>query len=76
MPIYQIVDMTSAEVDTFRSRDKSKGEKPVGHYTQVVWAETEEVGCGFTMRDVVIQGTTYVGQVDMNTQRHSRADQK
>ena len=23
----------------------------IGHYTQVVWAETAEVGCGFIKRD-------------------------
>lgn len=55
--------MTSEEVDSFRKRDKSAGEAVVGHYTQVVWHDTTEVGCGFTWRDVEINGKTYQGQV-------------
>ena len=55
--------MTSAETDAFRSRDKAAGEKAVGHYTQVVWADSDEVGCGFVERDLISDGKTFVAQV-------------
>src|SRR5512143_4272059 len=30
---------------------KEKNEKPVGHYTQMVWRDTKKVGCGVAMCD-------------------------
>ena len=32
--------------------DPFKNPGAAGHYTQVVWAETEEIGCGFTYYNV------------------------
>ena len=32
--------------------DPFKNPGSAGHYTQVVWAETEEIGCGFTYYNV------------------------
>ena len=37
--------------------DPFKNPGAAGHYTQVVWAETEEIGCGFTYYNV---GTTFL----------------
>ena len=34
--------------------DPFKNPGAAGHYTQVVWAETEEIGCGFTYYNVGI----------------------
>ena len=42
---FQVDDFPSAETSSFRSRGKT--EPVVGHYTQVVWAESSKVGCGF-----------------------------
>ncbi|CAH1107671.1 unnamed protein product [Psylliodes chrysocephalus] len=39
----EVKDFDPSWVSSFRSYDKT-----VGHYTQVVWAETKEVGCGMT----------------------------
>ena len=36
--------MTLSVVESFESRSNNK---VVGHYTQVVWADTYEVGCGY-----------------------------
>ena len=33
--------------------DPFKNPGAAGHYTQVVWAETEEIGCGFTYYNVM-----------------------
>jgi len=39
----EVKDFPAAKVGAFKSK---KGEPVIGHYTQVVWALTKEVGCG------------------------------
>ena len=40
--------------------DPFKNPGAAGHYTQVVWAETEEIGCGFTYYNVCSHYVTCV----------------
>ena len=45
--------------------DPFKNPGAAGHYTQVVWAETEEIGCGFTYYNVSSLLTLcYLGQCE------------
>ena len=41
-------DITQAAVTSFSSNKAETGATgTIGHYTQVVWADTYEVGCGY-----------------------------
>ena len=44
----QITDLNQAEIASFDGGKKSSG--VIGHYTQVVWAESDTVGCAFVSR--------------------------
>ncbi|XP_045614786.2 CRISP/Allergen/PR-1 isoform X2 [Procambarus clarkii] len=39
----EVVDVPNSLVNKYQSLDLPR---PIGHYTQLVWAETQEVGCG------------------------------
>ncbi len=41
---YQVADFPPANVGSFSSNGATGD---IGHYTQVVWAESHEVGCGY-----------------------------
>ena len=46
--LFQVADITLQAVNSFSSDQAVTGSTGViGHYTQVVWAETAEVGCGY-----------------------------
>ena len=49
-----LIDAWYNEVDDFNREDvrefpfgRSSSLPPIGHYTQMVWAETKKIGCGF-----------------------------
>ena len=50
---FQVKDITAQAVDSF-SLDKTVtgATGDIGHYTQVVWAETTDVGCGYMTSNV------------------------
>ena len=41
----EVKDWPAANVKSF-SKDGVPEDKPIGHYTAVIWAETKKVGCG------------------------------
>jgi len=43
----KVADITLSELGAFPSGDPANG-KDIGHFTQVIWAETTHVGCGYT----------------------------
>ena len=44
----KVKDITNKAVDSFSSNNAVTGSTGViGHYTQVVWADTTDVGCGY-----------------------------
>ena len=46
--LFQVADITLQAVNSYSSDQAVTGSTGViGHYTQVVWAETAEVGCGY-----------------------------
>nr|XP_053638661.1 venom allergen 5-like [Cherax quadricarinatus]XP_053638662.1 venom allergen 5-like [Cherax quadricarinatus]XP_053638663.1 venom allergen 5-like [Cherax quadricarinatus]XP_053638664.1 venom allergen 5-like [Cherax quadricarinatus]XP_053638665.1 venom allergen 5-like [Cherax quadricarinatus]XP_053638667.1 venom allergen 5-like [Cherax quadricarinatus] len=51
----EVADMPSSFVASFQLLKKKK----IGHYTQVVWADTSEVGCGIVHYEVELQGKLY-----------------
>ena len=40
-------DFPASNIDPFNIRKKVTGD--VGHYTQIAWADTNNVGCGYIM---------------------------
>ena len=50
---FQVKDITAQAVNSF-SLDKTVtgATGDIGHYTQVVWAETTDVGCGYMTSNV------------------------
>ncbi|XP_042238003.1 scoloptoxin SSD976-like [Homarus americanus] len=53
----EVADMPNTVVESFTSSVPSG--KAIGHYTQVVWGRTFEVGCGIISHTVDLSGTTY-----------------
>ncbi|XP_066989603.1 CRISP/Allergen/PR-1-like isoform X2 [Macrobrachium rosenbergii] len=53
----EVADMPSTMVDSFTS--SSANGKVIGHYTQVVWAKTNEIGCGGIHYSTTLNGVTY-----------------
>ena len=43
----QVKDFSSDDVEQFKSIRSATGD--VGHYTQIAWADTYKVGCGYIM---------------------------
>ena len=53
----QVIHMPPALVSNFPEDPASEGATGViGHYTQIVWADTSEVGCGY-IRFTDVEGT-------------------
>ena len=52
---FQVEDFPSANVSPFSTKNnvpinpRTGNPKMVGHYTQLVWADTYKIGCGFIM---------------------------
>ena len=45
---FKVADITLRAVNSYSSdRDVTGSTGVIGHYTQVVWARTAEVGCGY-----------------------------
>ncbi|XP_064091708.1 uncharacterized protein LOC135205271 [Macrobrachium nipponense] len=53
----EVVDMPSYVVDSFTSSVPSG--RVIGHYTQVLWAKTNEIGCGGVHYSTTLGATTY-----------------
>ncbi|XP_045605492.1 venom allergen 5.01 [Procambarus clarkii] len=51
----EVADMPSSYVAAFQLHPTKK----IGHYTQVVWAETSEVGCGLVYYEAELKGKVY-----------------
>ncbi|GEM_PF-2324282 len=47
MPPEEVVDMWGGEIQNFTYQSQFQS-TPAGHYTQLVWANTTEVGCGIS----------------------------
>ncbi|XP_068223928.1 scoloptoxin SSD976-like [Palaemon carinicauda] len=53
----EVADMPNTEVSSFTGNPPSM--RVIGHYTQVVWANTYEIGCGGVLYSTDLGGTTY-----------------
>ncbi|KAK7028030.1 Peptidase inhibitor 16, partial [Halocaridina rubra] len=53
----EVVDFPNTGVASFTSGSPSG--KAIGHYTQVVWGESNEIGCGAIHYSTVLNGVTY-----------------
>ena len=49
---YNEVDDVNREAAKAYPYDRSPSLPPIGHYTQIVWAETTKIGCGFMTNEV------------------------